>query len=281
MTPEQVKVVDTVRNQAGNVLVNHLQASSIQEELLDMFMGFLLESLRGCLSPEKAMAHLQSGSPIVYTQAIRFLRENTELRGKELRKAASHLVSKGCSLTTSECQELLSLAADTPQPAPSEGGFWPIWPAVMGSLVFILFFCSSVQAQFGFWPIDVEQNKRLDKIEQQITKIEQSLGDKVPAAKTKEAIATVCPCQGSNKATCFCLAKGIPCKCSAQVGSVWKVEDNKAVSKTGDYANPVTLKLIPAASLAKPKAPQSVTVSASPQYVTVCNGRRCRRIRIR
>lgn len=48
----------------------------------------------------------------------------------------------------------------------------------------------------------------------------------------------VCQCRGYNKPVCFCLQNGVQCKCSSVKGSVWNLEDGRATTKTGDYANP-------------------------------------------
>lgn len=106
--------------------------------------------------------------------------------------------------------------------------------------------------------------------------------------KVAEAKTAICQCGGSNKGVCFCLKKGLPCKCSANVGSIWYLDQmGKAVAKTGQYANPKTvsaaLKLVPeptkAAVHAQPQLKQLPVFQ--PQYQTICNGRFCRRVRVR
>lgn len=86
--------------------------------------------------------------------------------------------------------------------------------------------------------------------------------DPAPVPKT-----AVCQCQGSKRGVCFCLQNGVACRCHASKGSVWNLnEQGRAVSKTGQYADPrgksaIALRDVPAGS-APVKAPRQVQTPA-------------------
>lgn len=92
-----------------------------------------------------------------------------------------------------------------------------------------------------------------------------------PAPVSKTA---VCQCQGSNRGVCFCLQNGIACKCNSGKGSVWNLnEQGRAVSKTGQYADPRK-----AAAAPKPApVPQQQFVVRPPMVMRNCPN--CRRYR--
>lgn len=49
----------------------------------------------------------------------------------------------------------------------------------------------------------------------------------------------ICPCLGyRGRAHCYCLQRGVACKCNRTTGSEWIMENGKPVKKTGRYANP-------------------------------------------
>lgn len=93
-----------------------------------------------------------------------------------------------------------------------------------------------------------------------------SRGSDVPAVSTpavaSEPNTSVCPCRGSNRGVCHCLARGVKCRCSANVGSVWEMADGRPVRKTGEYANPnQAVAVISSSATASPDV-----VAASPGY---------------
>lgn len=49
---------------------------------------------------------------------------------------------------------------------------------------------------------------------------------------------SICPCRGSNRGVCHCLARGVTCRCSSNVGSEWIMADGRPVKKTGKYLDP-------------------------------------------
>lgn len=137
----------------------------------------------------------------------------------------------------------------------------------MARLIAFLLLASTTAASSPeeLWPIDAQQNQRLDALEVRINQL-------FPTPKT-EVLASVCPCQRSATNSCFCLSAGKACGCSAGVGSVWTLDANKKPAvKTEQKANPTTLKLIPATAL--PVKASSPVVVYQPQMI--CRGRRCR-----
>lgn len=108
----------------------------------------------------------------------------------------------------------------------------------------------SLEVQIGVF-------QRLNSLEGRVTKLEQKGGDlpstpvvtppssgsvvgsHSPAAEPSASKTAVCKCQGSNRGVCFCLQNRVPCKCHVSKGSVWNLnEQGRAVSKTGEYADP-------------------------------------------
>lgn len=70
---------------------------------------------------------------------------------------------------------------------------------------------------------------------------ETSPGSDVPPTTpvvASEPNTSVCPCRGSNRGVCHCLARGVTCRCSSNVGSEWEMAGNKPVNKTGRYLDP-------------------------------------------
>lgn len=109
----------------------------------------------------------------------------------------------------------------------------------------------SLEAQIGLY-------QRMNDLEQRVTNLEQKkggdlpstpvvtppssgsvVGSHSPAAEPSASKTAVCKCQGSNRGVCFCLQNRVPCKCHVSKGSVWNLnEQGRAVSKTGQYADP-------------------------------------------
>lgn len=57
-----------------------------------------------------------------------------------------------------------------------------------------------------------------------------------PAAEPSTAI---CPCLGyRGREHCFCLQRGVKCRCNRTTGSEWEMADGRPVKKTGRYDNP-------------------------------------------
>lgn len=60
-----------------------------------------------------------------------------------------------------------------------------------------------------------------------------------PAAVPAAPVFDICPCLGyRGKAHCFCLQKGVGCKCNATTGSEWEMADSRPVRQTGKYGDP-------------------------------------------
>lgn len=54
-----------------------------------------------------------------------------------------------------------------------------------------------------------------------------------------EPSTAICPCLGyRGRAHCYCLQRGVACKCNRTTGSEWLMKDGRPVKKTGRYANP-------------------------------------------
>ena len=61
------------------------------------------------------------------------------------------------------------------------------------------------------------------------------------AAPPKDAVAdlSICPCLGyKGKAHCYCLQRGVQCRCNRTTGSEWNMDGGRPVNKTGRYADP-------------------------------------------
>lgn len=66
-----------------------------------------------------------------------------------------------------------------------------------------------------------------------------SVVETLPSSTATEPSTAICPCQGfRGRAHCFCLQRGVACKCNRTTGSEWLMADGRPVRKTGQYANP-------------------------------------------
>lgn len=135
----------------------------------------------------------------------------------------------------------------------------------------------SLEAQIGVF-------QRLNELEQRVRVLEQKGGDPKAVVVTPPAQeappegsgavltpapelskTAVCRCQGSNRGVCFCLQNRVPCKCHVSKGSVWNLnEQGRAVSKTGEYADPRKADSRGNATVARSNAPSG---SAPPDDV--------------
>lgn len=70
----------------------------------------------------------------------------------------------------------------------------------------------------------------------------------LPASTATEPSTSICPCLGyRGRAHCYCLQRGVACKCNRTTGSEWVMSDGKPVKKTGKYANPNNVAVTPSA----------------------------------
>lgn len=241
------------------------------------FISGVVEIFRGCRNPATAREHIKEGSAVSYRYAVQ-LAKDEGYKGNERKRVAKELVAKGKTLTDEELDGIQKDAEDLPQPPPTAGGFWPMWIAILALLIPAAVY--SQEKPTSFWPIDIEQNRRLDDHEERLKTLERARDSKASKeAEPTHANTGICNCKGSNKGVCYCLKSGVQCKCSKEVGSVWNLTpEGKPLGKTGEYANPDT-----GARVAKPVA-AAVAQVAQPQYQwqyqVVCNGRRCTRQRV-
>ena len=281
------------KNEAVYRRVNGKTAPVLTLEFITGIIGAITAAIRGCRSPETAASHIKDGTPTAYL-AMRKVYRDEGYRGRDLKKMAMEAAKEGTKMSEAELQFLISEAKDVPAPIPvAPPNSW--WPAVLlFALVLLSNSASASDMPKMWWPIDAEQNTRLDKHDEtlqefakRLTAIETNLtGANKLLVKAEKVDTTICRCGGSNKDVCHCLKAGLQCKCSASVGSEWKVEQGKAVSKTGNYFNPLTNKplskaAVPSVASAVVYAPTYSQVASVPQFTYVCDGRRCRRVRIR
>lgn len=98
-----------------------------------------------------------------------------------------------------------------------------------------------------------------------------SPGPVVAPALTETAtgpLTSVCPCGGSNRGVCHCLATGVTCRCSPGVGSEWLMADGRPIKKTGRYADP-RRETQPSRSRPAESAPK-ITIRVAPFYCPPC-----------
>lgn len=54
-----------------------------------------------------------------------------------------------------------------------------------------------------------------------------------------EPSTAICPCLGyRGRAHCYCLQRGVACRCNRTTGSEWLMKNGRPVKKTGRYADP-------------------------------------------
>ena len=250
----------------------------IDPTLIMTFITAILSIWKGCSSPAAAKAQTKAGGPVAFGHALQVVRQETDLRGKYARRKAAELVEAGKNLTEEELDDMANDAKDAPDKP--KGIFHFSWLPLFLLLVPSV---SLASPPAGIFQIDVEQNRRLDVIEKKLDDITNT--SSILRSTPAPANTGICNCKGSNKGVCYCLKAGVICKCSAAKGSIWNLTpEGKALSKTGEYANPITGQKLSQAAVVQGAKPDAVVQVAQPryewQYQTVCNGRRCVRQRV-
>lgn len=93
-----------------------------------------------------------------------------------------------------------------------------------------------------------------------------------PSSPATEPSTSVCKCLGyRGRQHCFCLQRGVACKCNSRTGSEWNMANGRPVNKTGRYLDPRTpLKTPPlAVSIGEPR-PVVTIVSPSSFHCPSC-----------
>lgn len=281
-------MLSSLQDKAASVLKN-TQAdteAAIDVVLIQTFLSTILSFIRGCSSQSTAEERIREGGPVAMHTALQVVKKTTNLRGKERRQKAAELVEQGKKLTTEEMNSLLNDAKDLPTPKAPIG----IWPVL---LLLSLLLCSSSSAQEpkGIWPVDIEQNRRLDALEASAGKTEETLRSvlvyleqlKPESAKDKQAILDYSnrvkgmlssPQKNLplNHAPAYQLVNGVRHHTSDQhlIEHGYTAEQIKGLTPDQKDA-------LHGAAHAGVFAVQQV----QPQYQQVCNGRSCRRVRLR
>ena len=227
---------------------------AVDPTLVIAFMSAVLTAWKNCRNPAVAKAQTLAGGPVAYGQAIRIVRQETDLRGKAARLKAMALVVAGTELTPDEIAEIESEAADVPTALP----FAPV--GIFQFLLIIsciLMFAGSAQAQSGIFQIDVEQNRRLDILEKKLDDISNRIGLNTPTVST--------PAKALQAAPVYEIINGVPTHTSDAHLRFHGYTDQQLQGLTQEQKD----RLHGAAHAAQ----RTVTVS------TVCNGRNCRRLR--
>lgn len=152
--------------------------------LIVALVGQIITAIRGCRSPERAKAQIREGGAVAYSQAIRIVRDEG-YKGREARELATDIVREGVNMTDAELDELITESKDLPQPPPAAGGFWPMWGLLLLALPSVGLAQDSTTK---FWPIDAEQNRRLDAHDKLLSDIVARMAV-VPSAPSVLAIA--------------------------------------------------------------------------------------------
>jgi hypothetical protein len=252
-------MIPSLFDKAGAFLKD--SSPSTTEKILDptliaTFLSSVLSFIRGCSSQTTAAERIKEGGPVAMGAALKIVREHTDLKGAARRQKAAELVKTGKDLTPEEMQSLLSDAADIPVETPPTG----VWP--MAVLLCIFFFGSACQAQEikGIWPIDVEQNKRLDRLE--------------AAVFSKEAKEPSSPRSlPTNHAPAYQIINGVLHHTSDAhlIEHGYSPEDLVGLTQAQKDA------LHGAAHAAQPS--RALASAKQPVYQTICNGRSCRRVK--
>lgn len=146
----------------------------------------ILNLIRRCRSPESAKAQIRKGGPVSFGQALTIVHDRTDLRGRPARMKARELMEAGAKLTDEELADLVEDAQDIPAPIPRGGIFQLLW--LIGAM---LLAASTAHAQpAGMFQIDVEQNRRLDVIEQRLDDVLTTLAKTPTAAQQPVTSAT-------------------------------------------------------------------------------------------
>lgn len=281
-------MLSSLQDKAASVLKNTQAGAeaTIDVVLIQAFLSTILSFIRGCSSQSTAEERIREGGPVAMHTALQVVKKTTDLRGKERRQKAAELVEQGKKLTTDEMKSLLSDANDLPTPKTPVG----VWPVL---LLLSLSLCSTASAQEpkGIWPVDIEQNRRLDALEASAGKTEETLRSvlvyleqlKPESAKDKQAIldysnrvkGMLSPQKALplNHAPAYQLINGVRHHTSDQhlIEHGYTAEQIKGLTpEQKDALHGAAHAGVFAAAAAQ-----------QPQYQQVCNGRSCRRVRLR
>lgn len=144
----------------------------VWDDLINAFIGAVITYIRGCAGgASTASARIKEGGAVSYVAALKIVKQQApDLRGKARQAKAHELVAKGKDLTDEELADLCNQAKDIPIPS-APVGLWPM------AILLCLCVGSATFAQDGpkgLWPVDEEQNVRLDKLEGEAAKIQSS-----------------------------------------------------------------------------------------------------------
>lgn len=265
---------------------------AIDPTLVMAFLSAVITAWKSCRNPEVAKAQTLAGGPVAYGQAIRIVRQETDLRGKPARMKAMALVEAGTKLTPEEIAELENEAKDVPA---ATGGFG-VTSIPVGIFQFslimscLLFFTAPVQAQSGIFQIDIEQNRRLDVLEKKIDDIANQIGLNTPivvAPALKSTLPATALSMAMRVQPAYEIRNGIQTHTSdahllqhgytaSQIAGL--TPDQKDHLHGAAHAGNFSPQQVQAATKGN-LTQRTVTVSA--EYVDLCQGRNCRRIRRR
>lgn len=261
----------------------------IDPTLVMAFLSAVITAWKSCRNPEVAKAQTLAGGPVAYGQAIKIVRQETDLRGKPARMKAMALVEAGTKLTPDEIAELENESKDVPS---NTGGISvPVGIFQLSLfLICLLFFTAPVQAQSGIFQIDVEQNRRLDVLEKKVDDIANRIGLNTPivvAPAVKSTLPSAALSMALKVAPAYEIHNGVQTHTSdahllshgytaSQIAGLTPVQKDHlhGAAHAGNFS-PQQIQAATKGTLTQ----RTVTVSA--EYVDLCQGRNCRRIRRR
>ena len=238
----------------------------VDPTLVMAFLSAVITAWKSCRNPEVAKAQTLAGGPVAYGQAIKIVRQETDLRGKPARLKAMALVEAGTKLSPDEIAELENESKDVPS---STSGFGvtsiPVGIFQLSLLLLcLLFFAAPAQAQSGIFQIDIEQNRRLDIIEKRLDDISKRIGlehspglaQRIEKALQSTPAYEIINGVQTHTSDAHLLFHGYT---AAQIAGLTPDRKDRLHGEA--------------------HASSQKTVSMTTAYMEVCNGRRCRRIK--
>lgn len=236
------------------------------------WMGLIMQLIQMCVSPAAAKEQIRKGGPVAFMGAMRVVKKKTDLRGKLARQKAAELVDAGKGLSDAELDELVADSQTIPKP--------PHGIFNLGLILFaLLLFPTLASAQSGIFQIDVEQNRRLDVIEKKLDELIAKSRAVKPATAVGQAVAFPSVVKALQSDPMYEIVNGVRTHTSDDhlIAHGWKPEqfagmtpDQKDRLHGAAHANGIE----PVVSQAR------VTATIQSGYAQVCNGKRCRRIRL-
>ena len=250
------------------------QDEAVDLTLFSAIAGFILQIVKGCSSPDAAKAQIKAGGPVAFSHAMHVVKQNTDLRGKPARRKAQELVSAGTQMSEEELDDLVNDAKDAPTLPVTPNGIFQLI-----AVVSVLLFAASAIAQepVGIFQIDVEQNRRLDVIEKKLDELVAKSAKTASAVGQPATLPSVVKALQSNPA--YEIINGVRTHTSDAhlIAHGWKPEQFAGMTpdqKDRLHGAAHALGIEPAVS------PMRTTATVQGGYAEICNGQRCRRVRL-